>query len=218
MRICIRIQSERMPVPFNIQPIITGAIHKWIGPNELHNKTSMYSFSWLNGGRKKADHLIFEDETSFEFSAHDNDLIKKMISGIQRDPSINFGLVVSDISIQENPVFSNKHSFFVASPVLVKRTEQERELHYTYEQLETDILLSETLKTKLRRAGLDDKNVQVTFDRNYLGAKTKIVYYKEIGNKTSICPVVIEGTPEQIAFAWNVGVGNSTGIGFGSLK
>ncbi|MGN9307593.1 CRISPR-associated endoribonuclease Cas6 [Enterococcus faecium] len=58
----------------------------------------------------------------------------------------------------------------------------------------------------------------MSFDRTYYAAKTKLVYYKNIGNKTSICPVIIEGTPEQIAFAWNVGVGNSTGIGFGALK
>ena len=28
----------------------------------------------------------------------------------------------------------------------------------------------------------------------------------------------LKGSPEQIAFAWDVGVGNSTGIGFGALK
>ena len=95
MRICIRIQSEKKPVPFNIQPIITGAIHKWIGPNEVHNKTSMYSFSWLNGGRKKGDHLIFENETSFEFSAHNNDLIKKMINGIQRRATLTLKTIPS---------------------------------------------------------------------------------------------------------------------------
>ena len=39
-----------------------------------------------------------------------------------------------------------------------------------------------------------------------------------IKNKASICPVIVKGTSEQIAFAWNVGVGNSTGIGFGALN
>ena len=29
--------------------------------------------------------------------------------------------------------------------------------------------------------------------------------------------VTIAGTPEAVAFAWNVGVGNGTGSGFGSL-
>ena len=178
----------------------------------------MYSFSWLKGGRKNGDGLIFENETSFEFSAHDNILIKQLIQGIQIDPIINYGLEVSEIVIQETPRFSNRETFFVTSPVLVKRTEEERDIHFTYDQLETDKLLTDTMKTKLMRAGLDDRNIQLAFDRSYYGAKTKLVYYKNIGNKTSICPVIIEGSPAQIAFAWNVGVGHSTGIGFGALK
>jgi len=218
MRIHIKIKSDNSVVPFNYQPVITGAIHKWIGENEIHDKTSMYSFSWLKGGRKNGDGLIFENETSFEFSAHDNGLIKSVIKGIQNDPTINFGLEVSEIVIQETPSFSNREIFFVSSPVLVKRKENEREIHFTYDKVESDGLLTETMKTKLMKAGLNADNVQVGFDRNYSGAKTKLVYYKQIGNKTNICPIIIHGTPEQIAFAWNVGVGNSTGIGFGSLK
>lgn len=218
MRIYIKIRSDKKPVPFNYQPMITGTIHKWIGENEVHNKTSMYSFSWLNGGHKKGESLIFENETSFEFSSYDNNLIKKIINGIQNNPIINYGLEVSEIVIQETPLFSNKETFFVSSPVLIKRTEQGREKHYTYDQIETDHLLTETLRTKLRKAGLDDNNIHVAFDRNYHGAKTKLVYYNSIGNKVNICPVIIQGTPDQIGFAWNVGVGNSTGIGFGALK
>jgi CRISPR-associated endoribonuclease Cas6 len=218
MRIFIRIRSDNKPVPFNYQPILTGAIHKWIGVNEIHDKTSMYSFSWLDGGSKNGDHLIFEKETNFDFSSYDKNLLKKVIAGIQLDPTINYGLEVSEVVITKTPLFRDKEIFHVSSPVLVKRREQDKEIHFTYDQVETDHLLTETLKTKLRRAGLDDNNVHVAFDRGYPGAKTKIVYYKNIGNKTSICPVIIEGSKEQIAFAWNVGVGNSTGIGFGALK
>lgn len=218
MRIYIKLKSDNKAVPFNYQPIITGTIHKWIGLNEIHNKISLYSFSWLSGGRKKGGNLFFENGASFEFSAFDENLLKKIINGIQKDPVINYGLEVSEIVIKETPLFSKKETFFVSSPILIKRTEDEREKHYTYDQIETDLLLTETLKTKLKIAGLDDCNINVAFDRNYPGVKTKLVYYKNIGNKANICPVIIEGSPEQIAFAWNVGVGNSTGIGFGSLK
>lgn len=219
MRICIKLRSDGKPVPFNYQPMITGVIHKWIGQNEIHNQTSMYSFSWLSGGRKKGDHLIFDNETSFEFSAYDGEVVKRLIRGIQANPEMNYGLTVSEILLMETPNFTNKQTFYVSSPVLVKRTDEKRkEIHFTYNQLESDAWLTETLKRKLQKAGLDDRNVQVTFDRTYYGAKTKLIYYKSIGNKVNICPIIIEGTPEQIAFAWNVGVGNSTGIGFGSLK
>jgi CRISPR/Cas system endoribonuclease Cas6 (RAMP superfamily) len=32
------------------------------------------------------------------------------------------------------------------------------------------------------------------------------------------CPIIIKGKPETKLFAWNVGLGNSTGIGFGAIK
>lgn len=44
-----------------------------------------------------------------------------------------------------------------------------------------------------------------------------MVTYRGIGNRANMCPVIIDGRPETKAFAWEVGIGNSTGIGFGSI-
>ncbi|HYG37289.1 MAG TPA: CRISPR-associated endoribonuclease Cas6 [Cytophagales bacterium] len=93
----------------------------------------------------------------------------------------------------------------------------EKEKHYLFDDEGADQLLTETLCTKLKTAGLEDTSLQILFDRSYPLAKRKKVTYKGIGNITSICPVIIKGKPETIAFAWNVGLGNSTGIGLGSL-
>ena len=162
--------------------------------------------------------MIFENGAHFEFSSYDTSIVKALIHGIQTDPTINFGLEVSELILQEPPAFSTKEMFYVSSPVLVKRRVEEKEIHYTYSNPESDALLTETLKTKLRKAGIPDDNVYVSFIRNYPSAKIKIIYYNKIGNRVSLCPVEISGSTEQIAFAWNVGIGNSTGIGFGALK
>jgi CRISPR-associated endoribonuclease Cas6 len=45
-----------------------------------------------------------------------------------------------------------------------------------------------------------------------------MIIYKGIANKANWCPVIIKGRPETKLFAWNVGLGNSTGIGFGAIK
>jgi CRISPR-associated endoribonuclease Cas6 len=218
MRLHVTLSSDEKPVPFNHQPQITGAIHKWLGINDVHDAVSLYSFSWLQGGKKVGDHLKFTDGSRFYLSAYDTDLIKAAIRGIQLDPSISFGLSVSELSLEETPEFSDKAIFRVSSPVLVKRKVDNREVHYTFEDLHADHLLTETLKTKLRKAGMNDDGVGVRFQRDFPGARSKISYYNKIGNRVNICPVEIEGSPEQIAFAWNVGVGNSTGIGYGSIK
>lgn len=218
MRLHLSLRSERNPVPFNHLPQITGAIHKWIGKNEVHDAVSLYSFSWLRGGRQERAHLKFPQGASFSISAYENNLLKRIIAGIQADPSVNFGLTVEEISIEETPYFSKKTTFLTASPILVKRKVEGREIHYTYQDTEANDLLTETLKTKLRAAGLNEDGVRARFVKDYPGAKTKISYYDKIGNRVNVCPIEIEGSPEQIGFAWNVGMGNSTGIGYGALK
>ncbi|MCH5598024.1 CRISPR-associated endoribonuclease Cas6 [Niabella ginsengisoli] len=79
-------------------------------------------------------------------------------------------------------------------------------------------MMTETLQSKLKHANLNTDGVAVEFDSNFPNPRTKLIKYGEINNKVNLCPIIIKGSKEQIAFAWNVGVGNSTGIGFGSLK
>jgi CRISPR/Cas system endoribonuclease Cas6 (RAMP superfamily) len=52
----------------------------------------------------------------------------------------------------------------------------------------------------------------------YPHARDKVATVKGTDHKGSICPVVVEGTPEAVQFAWTVGAGELTGSGFGALK
>ena len=109
------------------------------------------------------------------------------------------------------------HLLAKGKPVFVKRRINGREKHFLYSDKESNELLTETMATKLSKAGLSSDGVSVRFDNEFHNPKTKLLEYRGIKNRANICPVIIKGTPEQIAFAWNVGVGNSTGIGFGAL-
>ena len=112
------------------------------------------------------------------------------------------------------------HVEALASPILAKGRPDEagRVRHYLYDDPETDAILTATLRHKLRQAGLDDTGAAVRFDPAHLAtAKTKLFRYKQVQCKGSICPVLVRGTSEQIQFAWEVGVGHSTGIGCGAL-
>jgi CRISPR-associated endoribonuclease Cas6 len=207
-------------IPFNYQPGLTGAIHKWIGKNnDVHDSMSLYSFSWLFGGRPLSTGIMFPKGARFFFSAFDSHILRKLISGIKNDPEVAFGFRVSDIVICEPPEFEMESiEFRYGSPIFVKRTISNKAVHYTFAQPESDRLLTETLRNKLSKAGLSVEGVSVAFKRDYPGARTKVIYYKDVGNRVNLCPVVVKGTPEQLAFAWDVGVGNSTGIGFGALQ
>jgi CRISPR-associated endoribonuclease Cas6 len=102
---------------------------------------------------------------------------------------------------------------------LIKRRPEGAKHHkfYYYDDSEANELLTETLQHKLTRAGLPT-DVSVSFDTSYPKPRIKMATYRGIQNKGSVCPVIVTGNPRAVAFAWEVGVGNSTGIGFGALK
>lgn len=220
MRLYLTLTAGKKLLPFNYQSFITGAIHKWIGEsNEYHGQASLYSFSWLQQVEVYQNGLKTRDNSYFFISAYENALLKRILAGIQLSPEVYFGISVREVQIVSEPSFSSEHFFSVASPVLIKKKiDQKTTQHVTYSDPESSTLLTESLQKKLQMAGLPADGVKVSFDTSYPSARTKIIRYKEIGNRVNLCPIHMQGSPEQMAFAWNVGIGNSTGIGFGALK
>jgi len=201
--------------------MLTGTIHKWIGSqNKEHGEVSLYSFSWLNGGRKSNNSkgLVFEQGASFFISAFDSDFLHRIVKAIQNDPVMFCGLAVSEIIIQNDPDLTEKEHFQVASPVFIKRAVDNRIKHFRFDDKEVSELLKETILTKMQNAGITDSTLEIDFDKSYSKAKQTLVHYGDIKNKANICPVIIKAKPETKTFIWNVGLGNSTGVGFGALK
>lgn len=220
MRLLLTLSSNRTPVEFNHLHILAGALHKWLGPNEEHDGLSLYSFSWLQGGRINGQGLQFPKGAQWHISALDHDFLMRSIQGIFADPGIRWGMRVDQCQVALPPSFPDfgEVRFLCASPIFIKRTLPDgEEKHYLYTDPDSDRLLTETLQHKLRAAGLPDAGVSVRFDRDYPKAKTQKVMYRNIGNMANYCPVYVRGTAEQLGFAWTVGMGNSTGVGFGGL-
>lgn len=219
MRLYIKLSKNKETIPFNYQHLLTGVVHKWIGErNNEHGKRSLYSFSWLQNTVPAKNGINLNRDSYFFISAYATDLIKKITKGILESPETFCGSRVIDVQIKEVPEFSNEERFFLNSPVLIRKQEGEKTKHVTYLNEEFETLLTENIKGKLQMVGLNSNDISIELDKSYAFPQTKLVDYKGIQNKTSLAPVIIKGTPEQIAFAWTVGLGNSTGIGFGSLK
>lgn len=218
MRIHLKIRTTNEIIPFDHQPFLTGTIHKWLGQNNEHGELSLYSFSQLEGGKATPQGLRFERGTSFFISCHNSNLIRKLIGGIQIDPNLFYGLTVLEIIIQEDPDLSDRELFFVASPIFIKRRNGEKVDHIIYNDQRANDCLMETLLSKMEKAGISDETLRIRFEKDYLKAGTKKITYNGVQNRASWCPVIIEGKPETKLFAWNVGLGNSTGIGFGAIK
>ncbi len=226
MRFYYRTTKPKLKVVVGYKHLVAGFIHQRFSDeegtkNDLHDNLSLYSVSNLEGSKLNAKKsLDFPEGASFFLSFHDENLGKTFTQNVIAKPDFIAGMVITDIQIQETPQFPDSMRFSVASPVLVKKFDGKAIRHLTFNDPEANDVMTKTLQTKLRAASLDAhaESVRVRFDTSYGGAKTKLVDIHGIKNRANVCPVIVEGTPEAVAFAWDVGVGHSTGAGFGALR
>lgn len=221
MRAYFRLTANTEPVPFDYQHSIIGAVHRLLGNNDIHDNISLYSFSWLDGGMREGDALNFPRGASWFISAHDTAFVNEFINMTLKHPEFICGMEIANVRTVSAPQFHMRQRFMVASPVLVRcEIENNRVKHYTYNDEQSSIILTQTLKHKMDAAGLGDfsGSVKVEFDRSYEKAKTKLANIKGVSSRASLCPVIVQGHCKAVGFAWNVGIGNSTGCGFGAVR
>ncbi len=217
MRLYFNLTPNTEPVPFEYQHFLIGAFHKWLGPNEIHDDISLYSLSWLSGGKKEKDMLNFPQGAKWFISCWDEELAKKIMHGLLSEPDVCCGMRIKDVQMTEAPAFNEHQRFIAATPILVKKFDGQSMKHLIYSDSGVDDLLTATFKTKLEKAGIQHKDIKIFFDRTYEKSKTRLVTIKGIQNRASVCPVIVKGTRQAVVFAWEVGVGHSTGSGFGAL-
>jgi CRISPR-associated endoribonuclease Cas6 len=218
MRLHFMLSQNTKTLPYNYQNYLISAFHKWMGWNNIHDSISLYSLSWLSGGKACKTGFDFPNGASWFISVWDESVAKRLVDGSMKQPEVCNGMQVAEIKIQETPEFGVKERFVAASPIFIRKyTEDKKAVHLIYSDAEADKYLTETLKKKLNIAGIEG-DVKVYFDKNYSKPKTKLVTINGIQNRASFCPVIIEGDPEAVKFAWNVGIGHSTGCGFGAVN
>jgi len=218
MRIYLRLSPNKEIVPYNYQQSLVGAFHRWLGENELHDDTSLYSLSSLSRGVPVKSGLNFPNGCEFFISSPLKAFHQQVIQGVFDGADIRWGMSVTEVTMKVTPDFGSKHRFLAQSPILIKRTiegEKHQQYYYPKDKV-SDTYLTETLQYKLAKQGLTT-DVKVSFDHTYPNPKIKLVKYRDINIKGTMCPVIVEGDPRAVQFAWEVGVGNSTGIGFGAL-
>lgn len=219
MRVYLHLSPNREIVPFNYQHKLVGAFHRWLGPeNDLHDDTSLYSLSWLSHGQVRRGGLDFPNGSTFFVSAPEPDLLRDLIDGVVEGHYVNWGMEVNEVSIQRTPEFGTRQRFLVQSPILIKRKRDNGKHHQYYfpKDKEANLLMTETLQFKLKKMNLPTE-VSVVFDPAYRNPRTKIIKFKGVDIKGTLCPVIVEGHPRAVQMAWEVGLGGGSGIGMGAL-
>ena len=218
MRLHINLSPNTTTVPFNYQKGLVSTLHQWLGPNPWHDDLSLYSLSWLSDGNRVENGFEFPDGCQFFISTPMPELLERILSQNLLGRPLSWGMMVSGIQLQPTPDFGPKARFKAQSPILIKRMLPGETNHKYFfpNNPVANLFLTETLNKKLTKAGLPEK-AKVMFDPTYSNPKIRKITYNRIEIKAALCPVVVEGSPKAVAFAWEVGIGNSTGIGFGAV-
>ena len=221
MRLQLHLSPNTEPVPFNHLHCLTGALHKWLGENDIHDGLSLYSFGWLNGAKRKGEQLNFPAGSHWHISFYDDNVAKQLLRGILKDPVLFGGMRVMQVQELATPALGNFYRFLTDhSAILARQSRPDGSREYLlWDNPRADDVLTHLLRRKLEVAGFgaEHRDVQVRFDRSYQRARPRKVTIKGIDHKGSECPVWVAGTPEAVQFAWLVGLGDLTGSGFGGL-
>src|SRR5690606_27562320 len=186
-RLNLKLSPNTQPVPFDHLHLLTGALHKWLGENELHDGLSLYSFGWLNGAKRVRKTLQFPGGAEWCISCLSEEDTDRLRSGIRRDPLVFAGMRVYEIREQITPGFGPAACFYVDGAVLTRRNRDDggRD-HLTFQDHEADRTLTRTLHRRLAQAGFDGDHLHtsVRFDRSFEKARTKLVTIKGVEYRT----------------------------------
>lgn len=225
MRLHFQLSPNRQAVPFDYPHFLTGAFHRWLGENQLHDGLSLYSLGWLQGGSARDGALHFPRGATWFVSAPDTEvggaLLHRVAGAALRSPAVCCGMEVTQIEAQPTPEFGQRRVFRADSPIFLRgtRTPDGFDPHLTFSDTGADEMLTHVLRRKLLAAGMEEhaEGATVRFDRGFKAPKTRLIQIQESKKRVNVCPVVVEGSPEAVRFAWNVGAGHLTGCAFGSL-
>ena len=225
MRLHFQLLPNKSAVPFNYPHFLTGTFHRWLGANELHEGLSLYSLGWLQGGCKRGEALAFPRGATWFVSAPDTqsgqELLTRVVDAAMKSPLVCCGMEVQEIESQLTPEFGPRRVFRADSPVFIRGDKEgDKDPHILYDDPRANEYLTRTLRHKLSKVGLEQHaaSARMSFDPTFKTPKTRLIHIKDdFYKRANVCPVIVEGGEEVTRFAWNVGAGNLTGSGFGSL-
>jgi len=224
MRVKIHLSPPSHPgyIPFSYQHKLTGAFHRILCQNSVHDETSLYSLGWLSRGLVVPNKgFAYPKGATWTINFHDNELAFRFLAKAHQDGEIAFGMRAYKFETIPTPRFSGTYRFIAQSPILVRDNSVEGAAdHVLFSDPRADALLTRTFRNKMELAGLsdEDKSSWMGFDRSYIKAKRKPVTIKNSRMIANECPILVSGTPNAVRFAWNVGAGHLTGSCFGHLK
>jgi len=219
MIIDIFLTSPTMDVPINNQTIINGFIHAILGKdNKWHDKFSTYSISSLQGGRLAGDkkNLVFPGEPCITVASENHEFISDLMLGLSTTTASAYGMTYKRVGVRDFKIGKNYDIIYTTSPILLIKDRWKLTIDKNNVGAYVDAL-TEHCKKKLKHEGIVDDTFEIKIKYPEY-AKTKCVWVGDIFNVCTICNMMVFGREKTRRTLYNLGLGGSTGSGFGSVK
>ena len=137
-----------------------------------------------------------------------------MINGLNKKEYTFFGLVFDRIEFKDFNVNKRYDTILTISPVIVKDKHGKK---ISIDNKDFLYYLKKNCIEKLKHNGIEDETFDIYF-RHQEKAKQKMIMVGDVFNICSVISLYVYGKPTTRKKLYNLGLGGSTGSGFGAVK
>ena len=222
MRIKFNFSKNTESITINNQALLNSYIHKCLGKNnKYHDAKNDYCISSLYGGKLNDDKetLSFENGGYFVASSENFEFLNKLLIGVMNNQGFTAGMNFCGVDyIEEN--FNDGWNYFVTlSPFIIKKYVDKK--NYTFITLKDDDFSSKVKNYLVNKLTKIDNTLDLTdFDviiPEHSNHKVKDIMVKNVVNKANQCHISIHTNIKVAKLLYHIGLGQSTGSGFGTI-
>lgn len=238
LKILLKSKKNKLKIPFNYNHILSAIIYNKIADldfaNKLHSSRSYkyFTFSQIhihNFKIIKDGFLSQNGMIDFLISSSDDYLIKSLVEGFLDDLTVNFigeDLFVQKVELLPVPDFSDKINVKTLSPIIV-RTKKEIDGNLKVWDLAPGDQFFRNLEKNLinkylKYNDLDGTDKKIKIYSEMRNVKSKRISIEKGDKKTFhrayMMDLILEGDKELLKFAYDAGLGEKSGLGFGMIK
>lgn len=221
MVITIFFEKTDKVLPFNNQHALNGVIHTILGKdNKYHDSFSHYSVSSIQGGKMSQDKkgIIFKDEPYIIVSSLETSFINNFLIGLTKQISLNscdfYGLKLKRFETTDLVPHTEYDVIITNSPILIKNKDGFKLTCKNDGWLQA---VKDNCIKKLFHSGIVDETFDIKV-QNPENLKQKTIMVGAIFNPCTSAILTVYGKKNTRKTLYSLGIGNSTGSGFGSVS
>lgn len=222
MRLKISFTKNDEIVNIQNQSLVNSYIHTCLGRNNgWHDAKNSYCISSLQGGKLNSDRLTlsFDNGSYIVVTSSDMGFINKLLIGVLNNTNFIGGMKFAGVDYIDEIFYDGWNHFATLSPFVIKEYLNKKTYKFiTLNDENFQGRVKEHLIKKLMTINrkLDLNNFDVSIPSN-ASHKVKSILIKNVINKANQCQISVMCSKQVAELLYNIGIGQSTGSGFGTI-